>query len=206
MRQERSGGGSPGLPASVGEPLESRQEAALYTDGPWPENPALALEALMAAYGTAVLRLAFFYMRDRPRAEDISQEVFLKAYRAWNGFRRSGSAKAWLMRITVNACRDEMRKRSWHEETFPDPPADRATGDDPEETAINHLDRAVLSRCLMDLPEDIRETVYLYYYFDLATPEIAQALGCAEGTVRSRLARGRDRLRTALEKEGWCHG
>lgn len=84
--------------------------------GRWPEDPGEALEAMLSAHGTAVLRLAMFYLRDRTQAEDASQEVFLRAYRGWAAFRAGGSVKAWLMKITANVCRDELRRRRWRRE------------------------------------------------------------------------------------------
>lgn len=172
----------------------------------WPDDPARALEALMEAYGPMVLRLAYFYVRDRQWAEDICQEAFLRAFRGWVSFRRDSSARTWLSRITVNVCIEQLRRPRWREEVQPEPtPADPRidpTGN-PEEAALDRLDRHALLGHVLNLPEEMREAVFLYYYFDLATTEIATVLGCPEGTVRSRLSRGRGILRTALEKEGW---
>lgn len=164
----------------------------------WPEDPGAALEALMDAYGTAVLRLAAFYLRDRARAEDAAQEAFLRAFRGWAAFKGRGSAKGWLLRITANVCRDELRRR--REEPvnrFPEVAVE--SGGDPEEAAIARLEGARVLGHVLALPAELRETIFLYYYFDLGTVEIARTLGCAEGTVRSRLARGRRHLKGALE-------
>lgn len=176
--------------------------------GRWPEDPGAALEAMLSAHGTAVLRFAAFYLRDRSLAEDAAQEVFLRAYRNWADFRATGSVKAWLMRITANVCRDELRRRRWRREESLEqfPAVNPEPGGDPEEAAIARLEGAALLGHVLDLPEEIRETVFLYYYFDLSTVDIAQTLDCPEGTVRSRLVRGRRRLKEVLEREGWSRG
>lgn len=164
----------------------------------------------MAAYGTMVLRLAFFYLRDRHWAEDASQEVFLRAFRGWAAFRGLSSVKTWLARITVNVCRDELRRRRSREllwaGTDPAPAVREDDRDDPEEAAIARLERGRVLQSVLALPPDQREAVFLYYYFGFDTAEIARVTGCAEGTVRSRLHRGRERVREALGREGWRDG
>lgn len=197
----------------------------------WPVDPRQALELLMRHFGDMVLRLAYMYLRDHQWAEDVSQEVFVRAYRGWAAFRRESSVKTWLTRITVNACRDCLRSRCWREGFLggagpagvdgAEGPAVRdvaAAGgrssawgsdpleNDPEEAAIARVERSVLLGQLMGLAPDLREALFLYYYFGLSTAEIATALGCPEGTVRSRLNRGRERLKEALEREGWHRG
>ncbi|MFD0959656.1 RNA polymerase sigma factor [Paenibacillus chungangensis] len=74
----------------------------------FPKQPADALELLMEAYGAMVMRIAYFYTGDRHLAEDISQEVFLRAYRGWSSFRGDSSVKTWLTTIAVNVCRDKI--------------------------------------------------------------------------------------------------
>ena len=85
-------------------------------------DPSVALEHMMKTYGNAVIRTAYFYTGDRHLAEDISQEVFVRAYRYWRNFRGESSVKTWLTRITINLCRDRMQLRMSAEE-----PLDPAT-------------------------------------------------------------------------------
>lgn len=171
-----------------------------------PVDPAAALESLMDDYGSAVLRLAFFYLRDRGLAEDAAQETFVRAYRNRHTFRGQGSLRAWLMRIAANVCRDELRRlsRRGNEEPVSDlAEAYPAPQVDPADRVVARLEGESLLEQVKNLPSEIREAVFLYYYFDLSTVEIATTLGCPEGTVRSRLARGRRHLKEAMEKEGW---
>ena len=169
----------------------------------FPANPSEALEKLMAAYGSTVLRTAFFYLGDRHLAEDVSQEAFIRAYRAWSGFRGESSVKTWLTRITINLCRDKMRPKSSSEEPT-DPLLLRR--DHPvtvEEEALERLNKTAVLKHVLDLPLPYQEVLYLFYYLDLSTREIAEAIGSAEGTVRTRLHRAREYLGERLRREGF---
>lgn len=85
-------------------PPERNDERAL------PRDPREVLEMLMMSLGSLVLRTAFFYLGDRHLAEDLSQEVFIRAYKGWQAFRGDSSIRTWLTRITVNLCRDRLRR------------------------------------------------------------------------------------------------
>jgi len=171
----------------------------------YPADPSAALEIMMERHGNDVLRTAFFYLGDRHLAEDVSQEVFLRAYRHWTSFRGDGSVKAWLAKITVHLCRDRLRLKSASE--VPADPAllrqdaGRAAGRGAEEEAMRRLGRAGLLRHLAALPPHYHEALYLYYYLDLSTKEIAEATGAPEGTVRGRLSRARELLAERLQRE-----
>jgi len=171
----------------------------------YPADPTAALEIMMERHGNDVLRTAFFYLGDRHLAEDVSQEVFLRAYRHWASFRGDSSVKTWLAKITVHLCRDRLRLRSAAE--IPADPAllrrdaERTPGRGAEEEAMRRLSRSGLLRHLAELPPHYHEALYLYYYLDLSTKEIAEATGTPEGTVRGRLSRARELLAERLQKE-----
>lgn len=169
-----------------------------------PEDPAAALEILMSTYGNMVLRVAYMYVRDRQWAEDISQEVFVRAYRYWRQFRRESSVKTWLCRITANCCQDRLRSRSFRETPVEEMPTAHDAGD-AEAEAVANLENTRVLKHVEKLPEAYREAVFLFYYADMSIRDIAQTLGCPEVTVRSRLHRGREALRQVLEREGFAH-
>lgn len=170
----------------------------------FPDDPAEALEMLMQLYGNMVLRLAYMYVHDRQWAEDISQEVFVRAYRYWRQFRRESSVKTWLCRITTNCCQDRMRSRSFRETPVDDMPLAHGEGN-AEAEALAKLEGTVVLKHVQSLPEAYREAVFLFYYCDMSIHDIAVALNCQEVTVRSRLHRGREALRRVLEREGFSH-
>lgn len=167
----------------------------------YPEQPNEALEMMMKHYGTAVLRSAFFYTGDRHLAEDMSQEAFLRAYRSWGKFRGSSSVKTWLMKITINVCRDRLGLKMSGEE--PTDPQTLTTSRvvHVEDEALRKLERSEILRYVMMLPLTHQEVLYLYYYLELSTREIADSLSVPEGTVRGRLHRAREQLGALLNRE-----
>lgn len=160
------------------------------------------LEEWMRLYGTRVLHLAYTYLRDRHAAEDVAQEVFIRAYRAMDEFRGQSAVYTWLYRITVNLCRDRLRSAEARRVTLPGELPTAAGSEDPEGQALDNLRSQALARLVLALPEPYREVVVLYYYHELSTAEIAQVTGQAENTVKTRLHRARQQLREMLAREG----
>ncbi|WHY88828.1 sigma-70 family RNA polymerase sigma factor [Neobacillus novalis] len=167
------------------------------------KDPSAAIEDMMNQYGTLVLRTAYFYLGDRHLAEDISQEVFILAYRNWTKFRGDSIVKTWLIKITINRCRDHLRlKRS------AEIPSDTLFINEPitrnlEEEVIKRMNRTEILKHVLTLPLHYQEVLYLFYYLDFNTLEIAKATGDPEGTIRGRLHRARKLLGGLLEKEGF---
>ena len=153
-----------------------------------------AIEKLILQYQTPLLRLCFIQLQDRALAEDAVQETFLKAYKSFAQFRGECSEKTWLTRIAVNTCRD-FQRGGWFRHT------DRRVT--PEMLPIGEVQPETedldLSLAVMKLPRKLREAILLYYYQDMSTEEIAEALGIAQSSVSSRLQRSREKLRKLLE-------
>ncbi len=172
----------------------------------WPNDPAEAVERLMALYGSSVLRTAFFYLGDSHLAEDVSQEVFLRAYRGWGHFRGESAPRTWLVRITINLCRDHRRVRASTEAAMDTVLLDRPCPLHLEDEAMARLERSAVLRAVLSLPWPYQEVFYLHYYLDLNVREAARAAGIPEGTVRTRLFRGRAMLKERLTEGGWGRG
>lgn len=165
-----------------------------------------AFEEVYRRFESLVYNLAL-RMSGRPEdAADLAQDVFLRIYRNLGGFRGRSSLKTWVFRVALNCCRSRLRRRQRrrgldvHEperrlENLPDP------GRGPEERALVHDLGGRLERALGELPLPFREAVVLRDIHGLTYQEIALVAGVRIGTVRSRIARGRDRLRERLEKE-----
>jgi len=170
----------------------------------YPEEPSSALEELMNDYGHDLLRTAYFYLGDRHMAEDVCQEVFLRVYRKWSTFRGESSVKTWLMTITINLCRDKLGMKSNREEPV-DPILLKQASESrsAEDEMMRRLNRTTIFKAVMKLPAQYHEVLYLYYYLDLSTKEIAQLIHSPEGTVRARLYRARELLSDCLQEEGW---
>lgn len=171
----------------------------------FPKHPDDALEMMMTQYGTTVLRSAYFYTGDRHLAEDMSQEAFLRAYRGWPKFRGTSSVKTWLIKITINVCRDRLGLKMSGEEPTDPQTLETARSFHVEEEALNKLARSELLQHVMKLPMAFQEALYLYYYLDMSTREMAESLALPEGTVRGRLHRAREQLGNLLTREERNH-
>jgi len=171
----------------------------------------VALEHLMQEYGTKVLHLAYYHLKDRHLAEDVAQEAFMKAYRNWDSFRGDSAPYTWLYKITINLCRDKARS-AWWRRLLPteDPRVQGSSGteapappeDDPEEAVLKAEQRDTMLRHVMRLPDAYREVIVLYYYNDLSTVEIAKVCEQNENTVKTRLFRARNQLKEMLTRGG----
>jgi len=164
------------------------------------KDPEQALEQLMASFGTSVMRTAYFYTGDRHFAEDISQEAFLRAYRNWADFRGDSSVRTWLTTITVNVCRDKMGVRMYTEQPTDPSRMEQGRTISVEDEALLRLEKSEVLRHVLRLPLPYQEALYLYYYMDLSTREIAEATSSPEGTVRNRLHRAREALTREMNK------
>ena len=136
-----------------------------------------------------LVRLAFGLTGDRWAAEDIAQVALARAYAAWRRVRRADDPDAYLRRILVNASNRRFRRRRVTEQPG-----------DPPETAVEGPadlvgERAALVAALRQLPTRQRAVVVLRYWEDLTDAQIAAALGCSPGTVRSQLSRALAKLR-----------
>jgi RNA polymerase sigma-70 factor (ECF subfamily) len=161
-----------------------------------------AFNLLVERYQGLVFNVCLRMLSDRAAAEDAAQEAFISAYRALGRF-RGGSFRAWLLRIAANLCYDEMRR--WRRRPLPlEAAADLAapTAQSPESALMRGELAGHLQRGLASLPADQRLALVLRDVQGLAYEEIAQAMACSLGTVKSRIARGRARLRDYLKAQG----
>ena len=158
------------------------------------------IETLMKEYGNDVLRTAYSYVKDKYTAEDIFQDVFVKAYRNLEGFRDDSSIKTWLIRITINTAKDYL-KSSYSRKVVPmmDFKEDSIVSEDDFEEVENRDRDRFVKETVMSLPEQYREVLLCMYYQEMSVAETSKCLGIPEGTVKSRLSRARDILKTRLE-------
>lgn len=161
------------------------------------------LEKLMETYGQKVTRLAYTYLKDRGKAEDIAQEVFIKCMTKLDQFRGDSSLQTWVYRVTVNLCKDELK--SWHARnmTLTDNVGsvikDREPS--PESRTIQRFERDYIGEAVLALPVKYREVIIFYYYEDFSIAEISRLTGTREATVKTRLRRGRMMLEKMLAGE-----
>lgn len=169
-----------------------------------------ALQRMVDEYGGELYHLAFRFCGSREEAEDLVQEVFLNAYRAWGAFRGESSEKTWLYRIAARACQRMHRKRAGEPEDigslesllpFGEPliamiPSE---GGDVLEAQIRKEARQRLESAIAGLPDAFRVPLILKEIVGLSIVEVAEILGLEEATVRSRVHRARLKLRAAVD-------
>lgn len=176
-------------------------------------DDAAAFDQLVVRYSGDVYAVLFRLTQDAEEAADLTQETFLSALKAIKKFRGDADLKTWLIRIAINESRNRFRwwKRRRREKTFS---IDAPVGDNetpfsetvssnsanPEETVLRREREARLAKALNDLPEIFREAVVLCDIEGLSYEEIASALEVNIGTVKSRIARGREELRRKLNE------
>lgn len=160
-----------------------------------PRRTSGEIEEVIDRYRSTVFGLALAKTGSRADAEDVFQEVFLAYYQSGKSFSDEEHRKAWLLRTTLNHCK-RLAGSAWRRRTVPlEEGEEGREGDFTFQTAEeNEVWQAVRS-----LDESLRLPIYLFYFQDLTTRQIAQALGVGEGAVRMRLSRGRARLRACLK-------
>ncbi len=157
-------------------------------------------EELVREHSARVYRQAYRLTGNQQDAEDLTQDVFVRVFRALDSY-RPGSFEGWLHRITTNLFLDRMRRRSrLRFDGFSDGAEERlpATTPTPERACTDAALDADVERALARLPEDFRVAVVLCDVEGLSYQEIATELGVKLGTVRSRIHRGRGLLRKEL--------
>jgi RNA polymerase sigma-70 factor (ECF subfamily) len=171
-----------------------------------------AFEQIFQQFQRRIYNVVYQMVGQAEDAEDLTQEVFVRAYQGLPRLQEEETFPSWLHRIALNLCRTHLkRSRRWRSLTAEDPPAsDGEAGEtlldqvpDPAGTPAEQIAEKelqnVVRRAVASLPVHYREVVVLHHLegFDLET--IAAMLGCAGGTVKSRLARGRAMLKERLQ-------
>ena len=149
---------------------------------------------LLDKYGDMVLRIAYTYLKNRADAEDIVQDVFLRIIDKKPSFNDENHEKSWLIRATINMCKNKVNM-FWNK--------NKCSIDDVQEFAVSdkyNTDTSVF-QAVMALGEKYRVVVYMYYYEGYSTPEIANAIGKNETTIRSLLHRARNKLKDMLKED-----
>lgn len=156
-----------------------------------------AFSTLVRRHEDRVFGIAIRITGDRADALDATQDTFVAVFRQAGSFRAEAAFTTWLYRVTVNACRDLLRKRR----RLPEPSEELPERSDPrpgtEEAVGMRLD---LARALAQLGDDYREAVLMHDLGAIPYEEIAALTGAALGTVKSRISRGRRRLAELLEQ------
>ena len=169
-----------------------------------------AYEEFYRIYSSNVYTLSCKILRDPELANDAVQEVFIKAFRGMKNFQFQSKISTWLYRITVNQCRDILRKQIRHRTLSLDRIMENEEKESrigqtydrqpiPREEQINKELRQNVEDAINRLPEEFREVIYLKEIKDMSYEEISKVLGCRLGTVKSRIFRARLLLQNELK-------
>lgn len=163
-----------------------------------------AFEELFYAFRDDVFRFSYLVVRDSTLAQDVVQEAFLKVFRSIHKFQFRSSFKSWLYRVVVNEAITILRRRKLKEDLDPAPEASGLHRPSrqwqPEEAAMDSEERRLLRWAIGQLDPVHRTVIVLKYFHDFSDTEIAAVVGCPPGTVKSRLHRARELLRTTMAR------
>ncbi|MGH8187176.1 MAG: RNA polymerase sigma factor RpoE [Steroidobacteraceae bacterium] len=167
-----------------------------------------AFNLLVLKYQHRVLKLVSRFVNDAAEAEDVAQEAFLKAYRALGSFRGDSAFYTWLYRIAINTAKNALvssrRRPVDFDLDLQDPEqydrhAKLKDADTPEGVLLTEEIRSVVERAMEQLPDDLRTAIVLRELEGLSYEEIAEAMDCPVGTVRSRIFRAREAIDKKLK-------
>jgi len=164
-----------------------------------------AFSELMSMHERRMYAVALRMCSNREDAQDCLQDAMLRIYRSIGGFKGQSSFSTWVYRITMNTCLDELRRRKSRNVTSLDNLVDNgySPSDDvntPEKHAVTSEQRRVLDKAIAELPEDMRSAIVLRDIQGFSYDEIAVMQDVNIGTIKSRISRGREKLRQILRE------
>ncbi len=162
-----------------------------------------AFDLLVIKYQHKIIQLVNRYVKDPSEAQDVAQEAFIKAYRALGAFRGEATFYTWLYRIAINTAKNYLILRARRHSNYQlDIQEVEAIGnepqlqgmDTPEQLILNEEIMTTLNKAIEDLPEEMQLAFKLREFEGLSYEEIALAMDCPIGTIRSRLFRAREAI------------
>ncbi|WP_301109347.1 sigma-70 family RNA polymerase sigma factor [Sporosarcina sp.] len=160
------------------------------------------LRNLMDEYGGRLTNLAYSYLKDWGKAQEVVQDVFFTCYSQYAKIEEIQSLEAWTYRITINRCKDVL-KSSWIKRVTVNNNLFaflKSTTVSPEAAVIARDENTMLVKKVLELPVKYREVIHLFYYEELSVAEISALLKININTIKTRLKRGRELLGVNLER------
>ena len=157
-----------------------------------------AYRQLIEEYGNKLLRTCYLILNDREEAEDVVQETFIKVFNKIDTFKEKSGLYTWIYAIALNLSRDRMRTKQDMLEL-----KDEWIGNDDVESHVEiNFDREQLRKEIFGMNSLYREVLVLFYFEELSIKKISNLLNEKEGTIKSKLSRGRNMLKESLLKGG----
>jgi RNA polymerase sigma-70 factor, ECF subfamily len=189
----------------VSDPSAAREREVADLVAAARKGDSRAFEGLVRLYRNEVFALSHHFVRNREEAWDLSQDVFVKAYRGLKRFRGDSSFKTWLMRITANQAKDFLKKRRVETVSFDEAIETKhvsSQGLDPRRQLEASEIGEAISAAVRTLSEKHRTAFVLREFEGLSYEEMAKVMKCGPGTVMSRLHHARKRVQRFLLKRG----
>uniref|UniRef100_UPI00406CC470 sigma-70 family RNA polymerase sigma factor n=1 Tax=Psychrobacillus sp. FSL K6-4046 TaxID=2921550 RepID=UPI00406CC470 len=159
------------------------------------------LKELMFQYTEPLIRLAYYYVKDLQAAEDIVQEVFIKFYHNHH-YEERGELKSFLTKMTINKSKDYLKSWTYRKVRLQNKlfsPADKSKSDE----LVRRDEQGIIGEAILTLPIKQREVLIYFYFNEMTITEVAHILSIPEGTVKTRLRRGKELLRNHLKGIEW---
>lgn len=165
-----------------------------------------AIEVIMNLYGNEIKRYVFTFMKNHADTDDVTQEVFVTVYQKLHTFQGRSSLKSWIYSIATNKCKDhlrswQVRNRNLKEKLKKNLSKNQENILSLEDKVVKNSESKELLQQILQLPIKYREVIILYYFYDFSTVEMSKILQTKDATIRTRLRRGRDQLRSMLRSE-----
>ncbi|MEK4013750.1 sigma-70 family RNA polymerase sigma factor [Peribacillus sp. FSL M8-0224] len=158
------------------------------------------LDEMMSLYGQDILQLVYSYVKDAVVAEDLTQEIFIKCYKALPTYNQQSNIRTWLWRIAINHCKDYRKSWYFRKVSTAEKEQDWTSTDNVEEEVIQQDEDRQLAVAVMELPIQYRELIYLHYFQEMKLKEISEITGVKLGTVKTRMRQAKRRLKTYWEE------
>ncbi|MBE4909092.1 sigma-70 family RNA polymerase sigma factor [Bacillus luteolus] len=161
----------------------------------------------MNRFGEEIKRLIFSFTKNWTVTEDLTQEVFVSVYLHLEGFREESQIKTWVYRIAINKSKDYLRSWAYRKMVITDSFTQEKDylNEQPDILLVKNLENQQLFEQVMKLPLKYREVIILFYLKELSIEEVSEMLQLNTSTVKTRLKRGRDKLKNSFIVEGGNH-
>ncbi|MFD1736486.1 sigma-70 family RNA polymerase sigma factor [Bacillus salitolerans] len=162
------------------------------------------LEKVMVQYGEDIKRILYGYTKNWSITDDLTQDTFVTVYLKLDEFRGESSLKTWIYRIAINKAKDYLRSFSYRKFVLADKFSENKRDPrlQPEEELLKNLENRQLLAEIYKLPVKYREVIILFYLKELSIEEISDILEMNSSTIKTRLNRGREKLRKSYVLEG----
>ncbi|HEY4601727.1 MAG TPA: sigma-70 family RNA polymerase sigma factor [Cerasibacillus sp.] len=173
------------------------------------EDRVQQIEQIMNMYGHDIKRLVYTYMKNEADTDEVTQDVFLTVYEKLSTFKGEASLRSWIYSIAINKCKDHLRSWQVRNQRLKERLKQLTLSTEtlsPEQQLLKQNEIDHLVTIIMMLPVKYREILILYYFQEFTTDEISNMLKLNPSTVRSRLSRGRKRLKQLFIERGVLNG